>query len=487
MLFSSPVFLFLFLPIVLWLYVITRRELRNPLLLAASLLFYAWGEKGYTVVMLLSIAMNYVFGLVIDRLPGRRAAWWALCTAVAANLLLLGAMKYANFFVDNLNRLLALVHASPIELSPVHLPIGISFFTFHAISYVVDIYRRDTASQRNPLDLALYIALFPQLVAGPIIRYRDVADELTARTMRWRSFSDGVLRFAIGLGKKVLIANTLALPADRIFKVPAAELPAGVAWLGILCYTFQIYFDFSGYSDMAVGLGRMFGFHFTRNFNYPYISQSITEFWRRWHISLSSFFRDYLYIPLGGNRCAPWKVYRNLLVVFLLCGFWHGAAWQYMAWGLFHGMLLVVERFGLTKLLVRIPSPLRHGYALLMVIVGWVFFRAENMGYAVKFLAAMGGLASSANELAHPLARYMTNDVFAALLVAPLAATPILPWCLKLYRRTQRQAKRQWRPAAAPMQFAWQTGRLVGMAALLVAAAVQLASSTYNPFIYFQF
>ena len=278
MLFSSPVFLFLFLPVVLLVYATLRRELRNPFLLAASLLFYAWGEKQYVVVMLLSIGWNYLFGLLVDRLHGKRAAFWVLSVSVAGNLLLLGVMKYANFFVENLNRALTAAGGSPIEMEPIHLPIGISFFTFQALSYVVDVYRRDAKVQKDPGGLALYVALFPQLIAGPIVRYHDVATEIGNRTVRLRDFSEGVMRFATGLGKKVLIANTLALPADRIFAVPAEELPLAVAWLGVLCYAFQIYFDFSGYSDMAVGLGRMFGFHFARNFNYPYISKSITEF-----------------------------------------------------------------------------------------------------------------------------------------------------------------------------------------------------------------
>lgn len=482
MLFSSPVFLFLFLPVVLWLYVALRRELRNPLLLAVSLLFYAWGEKQYVVVMLLSIGWNYAFGLLVDRLHGRKAAWWVLATSVAGNLLLLGVMKYANFFVENLNRALAAAGGSPIEMAPIHLPIGISFFTFQALSYVVDVYRRDAKVQKSPADLALYVSLFPQLIAGPIVRYRDVATEINTRSVRLRDFSEGVMRFAVGLGKKVLIANTLALPADKIFAVPAGELPAVIAWLGVVCYAFQIYFDFSGYSDMAVGLGRMFGFHFARNFNYPYISRSITEFWRRWHISLSTWFRDYLYIPLGGNRCAPWKVYRNLMIVFLLCGFWHGAAWQFMVWGGIHGLLLVTERFGLGRVLKRMPSVVGHAYALLAVLIGWVFFRATNLHYAFEFLGAMGGL-SHANDLAHPIARYLTNDVAVALAIAPIASLPVLPWVLLRYRRAARRVG----PVALPLQLLWQTARAGAVASLLLASAVQLASSTYNPFIYFQF
>lgn len=482
MLFSSPIFLFLFLPVVLWLYVLTPRPLKNALLLLASLLFYAWGERAYVLVMLGSIAWNYVFGLLVDRFHGRRAAWWVLSLAVAGNLLLLTAMKYANFIVANLNPLLTRGGWSPIELSPVHLPIGISFFTFQALSYVVDVYRRDAKAQKNPAGVALYVALFPQLIAGPIVRYRDVASELVRRRMRLKDFSEGVARFSIGLGKKVLIANTLAAPADQIFAIPADELPLAVAWLGIVCYSFQIYFDFSGYSDMAIGLGRMFGFHFSRNFNYPYISRSVTEFWRRWHISLSSWFRDYVYIPLGGNRCAAWKVYRNLLIVFLLCGLWHGAAWQYLAWGALHGCFLIVERVGFGRLLNLLPRIAGHAYLLLAVMIGWVFFRANDISHAIDFLSSLGGLTAG-DSTQHALARYMANDVATALIAATICSTPILPRALLFYRRLERG----WRPVAIPLEAFRHTVRLAGVSAMLIASSVQLAAGTYNPFIYFKF
>ena len=329
MLFSSTIFLFAFLPIVLTLHFVLRGvAARNTLLLAASLLFYAWGETGYVVILLASIAANWAFGLWIERSrerPGRRLA---LALAIGGNLLLLGAFKYANFAVDSLNSLLAGAGLGPLALAPVHLPIGISFFTFQALTYVVDVYRRDAPVQSNPFTVALYISLFPQLIAGPIVRYGHVADALRERVSTLDDVAVGARRFLVGLGKKVLVANTLAMPADRIFALPPGELQASVAWLGAVCFTLQIYFDFSGYSDMAIGLGRIFGFHFPENFLYPYTAQSIRAFWRRWHITLSVWFRDYLYIPLGGSHTGALRTHGNLLAVFLLCGLWHGASWS---------------------------------------------------------------------------------------------------------------------------------------------------------------
>ncbi|MFZ0133944.1 MAG: MBOAT family O-acyltransferase [Desulfobacterales bacterium] len=291
-----------------------------------------------------------------------------------------------------MNPLLAQISAAPIDLAPIHLPIGISFFTFQAMSYVVDVYRRDAAVQLNPLNIGLYIALFPQLIAGPIIRYHDIAAQIVRRRVGLDDFSYGIQRFVAGLGKKVLIANQVAAIADRVFSSPYETLTPGIAWLGVLCYTLQIYFDFSGYSDMAIGLGRMFGFHFLENFNDPYISRSITEFWRRWHISLSRWFRDYLYIPLGGNRGGPLRTYVNLLVVFFLCGLWHGASWNFIIWGLLHGLFLVIERLGFDKALNRSWPPLRNVYVMTVVCSGWVFFRTDSLSAALHYLGAMAGL-----------------------------------------------------------------------------------------------
>lgn len=377
MLFSSIIFLFQFLPLCLLLYFLAGKRLRNLLLLIASLVFYAWGESYYVLLMLVSILVNYICGLMIDRYRGRQAARGFLIAAIAFNVLSISVFKYANFLVDNLNTVLSQIGAGPIELAPIHLPIGISFFTFQAMSYAVDVYRRDASVQRNPLNIGLYIALFPQLIAGPIIRYHDIAAQLIRRRVRLDDLSYGIERFVVGLGKKVLIANQVAIIADQVFSFPYETLTPGVAWLGVLCYTLQIYFDFSGYSDMAIGLGRMFGFHFLENFNYPYISRSIREFWRRWHISLSSWFRDYLYIPLGGNHKGPLRTYLNLLIVFFLCGLWHGAGWNFVIWGLLHGLFLVIERLGFEKILNRCWSPLRYLYVMLVVCTGWVFFELK--------------------------------------------------------------------------------------------------------------
>ena len=333
MLFSSPVFLFVFLPLLLAAYFIAPRLLHNSVLLIASLLFYTWGEPRLVGVMLMAIAANYLLGLWVQRVRLTRAGPYVASLAVTFNLGVLGYFKYSEFFISNV-----------IALLPTWTT-GISFYIFQAMSYVIDVYRGTTAAQRNPLNLALYVVFFPQLIAGPIVRYVDVAHELDSRAVDLADFAHGMRRFVTGLGKKMLIANSCAAVADVLFAAPPQQLPANVAWLGLICYSLQIYFDFSGYSDMAIGLGRMFGFHFVENFNYPYAAQSITDFWRRWHISLSSWFRDYLYIPLGGNRCGLWRTAFNLVIVFLLCGLWHGAEWTFVVWGAVHGCLLIVERY----------------------------------------------------------------------------------------------------------------------------------------------
>jgi alginate O-acetyltransferase complex protein AlgI len=481
--FSSLVFLFLFLPLVLTVYLVLPVRGRNFFLLVASLFFYSWGEGFFVAAMLGSILYNYLIGLLIDRSLSdySRRLWLAL--GVAGNLALLGFYKYSNFIAENLNDLRAHAGMAPFEWTAIPLPIGISFFTFQAMSYVIDVFRRESAVQKNPFNLALYIALFPQLIAGPIVRYHDIARQLVSRSVRVPLFVEGIRRFILGLGKKVIIANTVGRTADEIFGLSSGDLTCSLAWLGIACYTLQIYFDFSGYSDMAIGLGKMFGFRFVENFRYPYISQSIREFWRRWHISLSTWFRDYLYIPLGGNRYSSLRTGFNLLLVFFLCGLWHGASWTFVIWGLFHGFFLALERGFLERLLLKLPSVLRHGYTLLVVMVGWVFFRAETFEQALAYLGTMAGVHAG-DPVQHPFALYMNRELLLVLLLGALGSTPIFPWAGKLVRSSLGFYPGN--PLPRKRALAW-VGDGILMFSVLLYSAMLLASQTHNPFLYFRF
>jgi alginate O-acetyltransferase complex protein AlgI len=471
MVFASPIFLFLFLPLTLAAYFAFPRAWRNGVLLVTSLAFYAWGEAPYVVLVLGSVVFNYLVGSAIARSGDARSRRLWLAFGVAGNLLVLAIFKYSNFAVANVNTLAPILAITPIALAAIPLPLGISFFTFHAISYVVDVYKGNAHAERNLPRFALYILLFPQLIAGPIIRWRDIAGQLPVREQRIADFAYGVRRFVLGLGKKVLIANTLGAVADRIFALPASELTTPLAWLGLVCYTLQIYFDFSGYSDMAIGLMRMFGFRILENFNYPYIARSIREFWRRWHISLSNWFRDYLYIPLGGNQRGERRAYANLVIVFLLCGLWHGASWPFVLWGIWHGLFLVVERAGLDRALRRM-GPLSHAYALLAVMGGWVLFRCETLTQAVAYYAALFGRAQG-DPARHPLPEFLDPFVAFTLIVGIVFATPLA------------RAIGQWRDrhanvAVLGLDVAW-------LVAVFVLAGAFLAAGTYNPFIYFRF
>ena len=481
MVFSSTIFLFFFLPLTLLAYFVVGPRGRNAILLAASLLFYAWGETVYLLVMLFSIAANYLFGLLIDRARQRgRRGGLAFACAVATNLGLLGFFKYANFLVDNLNPVLPVLGLAPMDIGRVHLPIGISFFTFQALSYIIDLYRNETTVQRSLLNFALYKALFPQLIAGPIVRYRDVAREIERRTVSLHDFASGVQRFIIGLGKKVLIANVMGRAADTIFATPAETLPATLAWIGAIAYMLQIYFDFSGYSDMAIGLGRMFGFHFLENFNYPYIARSIREFWRRWHISLSTWFRDYLYIPLGGNRHGPVRTGANLLLVFLLCGLWHGASWTFLIWGVYHGIFLVLERVpAVRRLLDRLPAPVQHAYVLLVVLVGWVFFRADTFAHALAYLQAMVDF-SRPPLFNSQLFLALNNEFSLTLAAAVIGSTPVF-MLLQRWR-----AGRPIVPAPA-MRWLAATAQVGSLGFVLVYSIAAVLGGAHNPFLYFRF
>lgn len=471
MVFSSISFLFVFLPLLLAVYFLLParlREGRNLVLLLFSLFFYGYGGPRFLLLMLLSIAVNYAGGLLAAPDRRRRRLWTGLVTAV--NLGLLGWFKYAGFLGANLNRIW-----TGLPVPEVALPIGISFFTFQGLSYVLDVYRGEAAPERNPLRVALYISLFPQLVAGPIVRYTTVADEIRNRRETLDAFTDGAVRFLFGLGKKMLLANQLGLLADQVYATRPEFLTTALAWLGAAAYTGQIYFDFSGYSDMAIGLGRMFGFHFLENFNYPYLSQSVTEFWRRWHISLSTLFRDYLYIPLGGNRCAHWKHIRNILVVWALTGLWHGAAWNFLCWGLYFGLLLLGEKYGWGRILERAPAALRHLYAMVLIVVSWVLFRAETLDYAVRFLQAMAGFAQGG--LTDGRTTYYLLEFRWELLLAIPAAMPVKSW-LQNWLESKSGAAAQALLAWGPKLIALGTFGL---------SFLRLVSSSFNPFIYFRF
>lgn len=479
MVFSSPIFLFGFLPIALAFYFLSPSKMKNITLLVFSLLFYAWGEVFYLFLMLLSIGMNYSFGLLIEKQqlnPKRSKLYVSL--GVCCNIALLISYKYANFITDNINILLDKFSVSAIDLSPVHLPLGISFFTFQAISYIVDVYRREVQAQRNVYNLALYIALFPQLIAGPIVRYHDVAKQIVHRKHSLTLVASGIQRFTYGLAKKMLIANPLGEVANSIFALSNDELTLPLAWVGILAYTLQIFFDFSGYSDMAIGLGRIFGFTFLENFNYPYIAKSIREFWRRWHISLSTWFRDYVYIPLGGSRVSTFRVYLNLLIVFIITGFWHGASWNFLIWGLFHGVFLASEHANLLRV-GNLWRPLQHLYVLLVVIIGWVFFRVETLPEAIAFIQTMFDFT----RLSTPSIYYfqaVSNEAFYAFIVALLLCVPIYPFMQKklvIYKNS----------TSIRAIFAAELSKLLLVSSLLALCLLKLSSSTYNPFIYFRF
>ena len=469
MVFSSMVFLWIFLPVVFVLsFLIRKPKYQNILLLAASLLFYAWGEPRNIILLLVSIFLNWVFGLLIDRCRERGKLFLTL--DILVNLGLLGYFKYTDFFINTINHV---VPGAAIPLANIALPIGISFFTFQAMSYVIDLYRGQIKVQKNLLYLALYVSFFPQLIAGPIVKYRDIEVQIENRRATMAGISSGFRRFVYGLGKKVLISNLIAQAADNLYGLEVSSLTGGMAWLCALTYTLQIYYDFSGYSDMAIGLGRMFGFEFLENFNYPYISSSIREFWKRWHISLSTWFQEYLYIPLGGNRKGKIRTYVNLLIVFFATGMWHGASWNFIGWGMYHGFFSVSERLGFGKLLKR-SKVLSHVYTMLVVMIGWVFFRVENIRQGFSIVARM----------LMPW-RYTQTDVLLGTQIgteAVLAMAAGILGCGILQavfsgKKTSLLAEK-WKGSI--LEFLW-------CALILFASILLLANNTYNPFIYFRF
>ena len=427
MLFSSNVFLFAFLPSVLLVYYLCPRWLRNPVLLLWSLVFYGWGEPVYLLLMVGTIVLNFLFGWWIQVWRAKeKDARWILAIGVAANLMILGYFKYAGFFVTQLKTLIP--GLSGLAVPEIALPIGISFYVFQSMSYILDVYRGDAPVQKNVLTFGTYVTLFPQLIAGPIVRYQDVAQQLESRREDVSKFASGVSLFIIGLGKKMLIANAMG----SLWELLQPHTGTAAAWVGILAYTLQIYFDFSGYSDMALGLGRMFGLEFLENFNYPYISASVTEFWRRWHISLSTWFREYVYIPLGGNRKGKPRQIVNLLIVWSLTGFWHGASWNFMLWGLYYALLLIAEKLFVGKLLAQLPKFVGHIYTMLIVMLGWALFYFEDMGALGGFFRQAFTVAKTGSAGIHAILAYLP-----VLAVSVLAATPLGAIC---YRKLQQKS-----------------------------------------------
>lgn len=466
MLFSSIVFLFTFLPIILILYYLVPRPMKNVILLFGSLLFYAWGEPVYIFLMIFSILFNYICGLDIARnLGDQAAAKRSLIFTVAVNICILGFFKYEGFVLDSLSAVL------PVEIPyrAMALPIGISFYTFQILSYIIDVYRGHVKVQTNLLDFALYVTMFPQLIAGPIVQYADVDRQLHVRKESWGKFGEGSMFFIRGLAKKVLLANTIGMVYTEVAALAPGKVSVLSAWIGCIAYAFQIYFDFSGYSDMAIGLGKMFGFEFLKNFDYPYISQSITEFWRRWHISLGSWFREYVYIPLGGNRVPVIKHLRNLLIVWFLTGLWHGAAWNFVAWGLYYGFILILEKYFLGRVLDRLPAVIRHIYSLVLVLIGWVFFFSPTLGGAVDYIQLMFGVG--ANGLVDSEGLYLLTTNLLLLILLVIGSTP------KVHRTYERIMAGRGKVLA----------NCVVYAAMFLLCIAYLVTETYNPFLYFRF
>jgi alginate O-acetyltransferase complex protein AlgI len=481
LLFTDPAFLFLFAPAVLGAYYLVPAKFRNTLLLGASLFLYTWGEGPYVAVLLISIAINYAGGLALCRATAPSSKKILLAAGVVLNLLLLARFKYLGFLAQNYNVILMHLHLRTMLVPSVHLPVGISFYTFMGISYLIDAYRSDVEAEPSFLRFGLYLSLFPHLIAGPIVRYCDIAKQLYVRQSGLDDVASGIRRFIVGLGKKVLIGNTVGLATDQIMGLPGAQFTAPVALLGIACYGLQIYYDFSGYSDMAIGLARMFGFRFPENFNYPYVSRSLTEFWKRWHITLSTWLRDYLFFPLG-VRGGRGRLFLNVLIVFTLCGLWHGASWHFVVWGVFQGVFLVLERLGLLKLLDRLSHPLGHAYALAVIFTGWVFFRVENLPLAFEYIGSMYGKWSYSGVQA--ALAYLTPEITIAVVVGILGSMPVVP---AVNRWISKEIDRL-RPSAATCVEA-VTGMIrVGVqATVLFGSLAWIAASTYRPFIYFRF
>ena len=475
MLFTSAIFLFIFLPIVLAGYFILPQKYRNLYLLISSIVFYAWGERRMVLIMLLTTVIDFYCAIMIEN--GKRKA--GLLIAIIYNVGLLFYFKYLNFAFSNVVDLLDVLGIHNIEnLRKIAMPLGISFLTFHSLSYVIDVYRKEIKANRNLVDFGTYIFLFPHLIAGPIVRYIHIEKELKNRLIDENKFTEGIKRFIIGLAKKMIIANNCAYAADYIFNLPNSSLSTPLVWLAMFAYSLQIFYDFSGYSDMAIGLAKMVGFDFKENFNYPYVSKSIQEFWRRWHISLSTWFRDYLYIPLGGSRVSERKIYVNLFIVFLVTGFWHGASWSFMIWGMFHGLFIVLERVGLKKWLDKVWSPIAHLYTLSIVFIGWVFFRADNMDQAYFYLSRMFSFIQYPTDGAI-YALVFSKEVLLAMFMGLILSMPVFG-IFKEKINTLINAN-------SIMIISIRIVYFMILSLLFIIACSLIAVNSYNPFIYFRF
>ena len=467
MVFSSLTFLFLFLPAVLLVYYVVPRQGKNAVLFLFSLIFYAWGEPVYVVLMIFSTILDYCCGRLVEKHRGTTRQKLGLIISICGNLGLLFVFKYSDFLIGTVNS----VFGTAIPLPELPLPIGISFYTFQTMSYTIDVYRGDAKLQRSILSFGAYVSLFPQLIAGPIVRYQDIADQLDHRYHSFDSFGEGAKRFVTGLGKKVLLANNIGLLWSTISETKSAQLTTLGAWLGILAFAFQIYYDFSGYSDMAIGLGRMFGFRFLENFNYPYVSRSVTEFWRRWHMSLGTWFRDYVYIPLGGNRRGLPLQLRNIAIVWLLTGFWHGASWNFVLWGVFYGVLLVCEKLFLLKWLKRIPSFASHIYTMLVVLLGWVLFAFDDLGQGLSFMKVLFGAGAGFSS---GRTMYLLLSYLPLLGICAVAATPLMKTVYAKLRETCGQG-------------VLLSADMIRILILWGLSIAYLISGSYNPFLYFRF
>ncbi len=479
MLFSSLVFLYIFLPVTLLVYYVINPKLRNSFLFLASLIFFAWGGVSYSLILIISIILNYVIGIQINK-RHRRKTW--LIAGIVLNLAFLIVFKYTNFIIENVNSAFNWLEIPTVKNPKIILPIGISFYTFQSISYLVDVFRKTNDSQKSIINLGLYIALFPQLIAGPIVRYHDIQKQINQRIHSVDKFQQGIKRFIIGFAKKVIIANTMGYVADQVFALNVDSIVPLFAWIGIIAYSLQIYYDFAGYSDMAIGLAKMFGFDLLENFNFPYVSKSIKEFWRRWHISLSSWFRDYLYIPLGGNRLGNGRTILNLLIVFFVTGFWHGASWNFLAWGLVHGFFLIIERTRFGYILDKLPSFVRSFYTLFIVVMAWVLFRAENLNFAIEYYKVLFSTGSSEFDY-FQLIKILNYETIVVFIIAVFGAMggfmQIKGLLIKLLDITRLSVQK--------IELLKDLVYVCFMIFVLLYGTGSLVIDSYNPFIYFRF